>query len=319
MSAQIQYLPQRDAVTPESGAGPILDEIAKLIAVHATQDGMNLTAIPRVKLSRTAITSNCIHSIQDPAFGFLVQGRKRLRLAGEPFIYDRNSFIVASVDLPVSAQVIEASPECPALGFKLELDAREIANMLLEAPLPTAPEHACSRALFLGRTTEPIASAALRLLRLLDTPEDIPALAPLYERELLYRLLKSEQGWRVAQMSTVHSQAQRVGKAISWLKAHFSEPLHVESLAREVNMSVSSLHHHFKAVTAMSPLQFQKQLRLQESRRLLVAEGIDAATAGHRVGYESASQFSREYSRMFGAPPVRDLRRLREVRTPSPG
>jgi AraC-like DNA-binding protein len=255
--------------------------------------------------------------VHEPALGIIVQGSKRVMLADEIYIYDRSSVLIASVDLPVSAQVEEASPEKPYLGFKLDLDMREIASLLAQAQLAPQGEQGSSRGIFLAVASEPLLEPVLRLLRLLETPEDIPALAPLIERELLYRLLKSEQGWRVAQMSTVHSQAQRIGKAIGWLKKHYAEPLHIDSFAREASMSPSSLHHHFKAVTAMSPLQFQKQLRLQEARRLLLAEGVDAATAGHRVGYESASQFSREYSRLFGAPPARDLRRLRDLQ-PSP-
>jgi AraC-like DNA-binding protein len=312
MSAQLHYLAREREAVGEDSDERALDEIGALVARHATREGMVETAIARVKLVRTSFLSGCVHALQEPAFGLIVQGRKRLMLAGEAYDYDRSSFIVASVDLPVSAQVTQATSDAPCLGFKLDLDAREIASVLLQSQIPPSASEASSRALFLGRTTPALSGAILRLLRLLDTPEDIPALAPLYERELLYRLLRSEQGWRVAQMSTVHSQAQRVGKAIALLKRHFAQPLQVEAVARDVNMSVSSLHHHFKAVTAMSPLQFQKQLRLQEARRLLMTEGVDAATAGHRVGYESASQFSREYSRLFGAPPARDLRRLRE-------
>jgi AraC-like DNA-binding protein len=319
MSAHLHLVSRTSgAAQPEDGTARILDELARRILAFAPGEGLHETPIPRVMVARTSQASDCVYAVHEPAFGLLAQGRKRIMLAGEVYTYDRGNFVVASVDLPVSAQVIEATPENPCIGFKLELDAREIAGLMLQSSYAPASEQAPSRGLFLGQTTEPVAAAVLRLLRLLDTPEDIAALAPLYERELLYRLLRSEQGWRVAQMSTIHSQAQRIGKAISWLKHHYTEPLHIESFARDVNMSVSSLHHHFKAVTAMSPLQFQKQLRLQAARRMLLAEGVDAATAGHRVGYESASQFSREYSRQFGAPPARDLRRLRESQPAPP-
>jgi AraC-like DNA-binding protein len=319
MSAQIEYLRHQEHARPAAGAAVAraLDEMAALIEKFAPRDGVHGTPIPRVKVSRTSQAGGCVHALHEPALGIVVQGRKRVMLAEEVYVYDRANFLVASVDLPVSAQVVEASPERPYLGFKLDLDMREVASLLLQAELAAPGEQASSRGIFLGVAGEPMMEAVLRLLRLLDAPGDIPALAPLFEREVIYRLLKSEQGWRVAQMCTVHTQAQRIGKAIGWLKKHFAEPLHIEAFARDVNMSPSSLHHHFKAVTAMSPLQFQKQLRLQEARRLLLAEGVDAATAGHRVGYESASQFSREYSRLFGAPPARDLRRLRELQPAS--
>ena len=237
-------------------------------------------------------------------------------LADEIFIYDTSRYLVASVDLAVSGQVIEATPEAPYLGFRLDLDAREIASLILQAGLPAANAAPPERGIFLGEATTALYDAVLRLLRLLESPADIPALAPLAEREVLYRLLRESQGKRIAQMATAQGHSPRIAKAIGWLRAHFTEPLRIEAFARDVNMSPSSLHHHFKAVTAMSPLQFQKQLRLQEARRLLLAEGVDAATAAHRVGYESASQFSREYSRMFGEPPVRDLRRLRDAGQP---
>jgi AraC-like DNA-binding protein len=319
MSAQLEYLPHHDVARPsgDPAHARALDEMAALIERFAPLEGVNETPIPRVKLARSSQSGGCVHGVHEPALGIIVQGSKRVMLADEVYIYDRSSFLVASVDLPVSAQVEDASPAKPYLGFRLDLDVREIASLVAQAELPAPGEQAPSRGLFVGALREPMMQAVLRLLRLLETPEDIPALAPLIEREVLYRLLRSEQGWRVAQMSTVHSQSQRIGKAIGWLKKHFAEPLQIESFARDVNMSPSSLHHHFKAVTAMSPLQFQKQLRLQEARRLLLAEGVDAATAGHRVGYESASQFSREYSRLFGAPPARDLRRLRDLQ-PSP-
>jgi AraC-like DNA-binding protein len=177
----------------------------------------------------------------------------------------------------------------------------------------TLPKRASQRGIFTGELSTTLLDPVLRLTRLLDTPEDIPALAPLITREILYRLMRSPDGWRLAQMAVVDGHSQRIALAIGVLSRRFQEPLRVEDLADEVHMSVSSLHQHFKAVTAMSPLQFQKQLRLQESRRIMISEDVDAATAGHRVGYESQSQFNREYSRFFGLPPARDVKRLREL------
>jgi AraC-like DNA-binding protein len=318
MSAQLNS-PLRQPLALAAGATPLarqLDEMAALIERFAAGDGMHDTAIPRVKLSRLSQPGACVHGVQEPALGIIAQGSKRVLLTDEVYVYDRATFLVASVDLPVAAQVVGASTESPYLGVRLDLDLKEISSLMLQAELPASVEQPSSRGLFLSGTSPSMVDAVLRLLRLLETPEDIPALAPLLEREVLYRLLKSEQGWRVAQMATVNSQAQRIGKAIKWLKAHFTEPLRIDAFARDVNMSTSSLHHHFKAVTSMSPLQYQKQLRLQEARRLLLGEGVDAATAGHRVGYESPSQFSREYSRLFGAPPAQDQRRLRQLQQP---
>jgi len=240
----------------------------------------------------------------------MAQGSKRVILGDEAFIYDPSCYLVASVDLPVVGEVLEATAERPYLCVMLRLDLKVIASLLLQADLPP-PAAAPTRGLYLTKMSASMAEAVLRLLRLLDTPEDIAALAPLAECEILYRLLKSEEGWRLHQMLTAHSQARRIAKAIKWIKTHFAEPLRVEDVADQASMSPSSFHEHFKAVTAMSPLQYQKQLRLQEARRLLLSETLDAATVGHRVGYESPSQFSREYSRMFGTPPATDSKRLR--------
>ncbi len=291
-------------------------EIAALIERFTAEDGVHDTPIPRLKLTRFSSQSVPFHGVHEPAFCVLAQGKKRVMLADEIYIYDNSRYLIASVDLPVTGQVIEATPEAPYLGLRFDLDPREIASIMLQANLSASGAAGSTRGIFLGDPTTAILDAVLRLLRLLGSPADIPALAPLAEREVLYRLLKGELGARIAQMATLHTHSGRIAKAIGWLRGHFAEPLHIEAFARDVNMSPSSLHHHFKAVTAMSPLQFQKQLRLQEARRLLLAEGIDAATAAHRVGYESASQFSREYSRLFGEPPVRDLRRLRETGAP---
>lgn len=291
-------------------------QIAELIERFTGKDGLFDTPIPRLKLARFSSPTGPFHGVHEPALCLIARGKKRVMLADEIYIYDSSRYLVASVDLPVSGQVIEATAESPYLSFRLDLGAREIASLILQAGLPAPSAAASTRGIFVGETTPALYDAMLRLLRLLESPADIPALAQHAEREVLYRLLREEHGARIAQMATAQSHSRRIAQAIGWLRAHFTEPLRIEAFARDVNMSPSSLHHHFKAVTAMSPLQFQKQLRLQEARRLLLADGIDAATAAHRVGYESASQFSREYSRMFGEPPVRDLRRLRAAGQP---
>jgi AraC-like DNA-binding protein len=288
-----------------------IEDIAALIERFTDTDGVHQTAIDAVRLGKSTAPGLPHRGVHEPSFCLIAQGTKRVMLADEIYLYDRSRFLVASVDLPVTGQVIQASAEQPYLGFVLRLDPAEVAEVALQARITPPADAATMRGLFVAQPEPELLDAIARLIRLLEAPADIPALAPLVQRELLYRVLRSEHGWRIAQMVAAQGHSHRIRNAISWLRTHFAEPLHIETFARRVNMSPSTLHHHFKAVTAMSPLQYQKQLRLQEARRLLMGEGVDAATAGHRVGYESASQFSREYSRLFGAPPARDLKRLR--------
>jgi AraC-like DNA-binding protein len=290
-----------------------LSEIARVLERHSRSDGSHTTLLPRVSMLRqSAPTGQPIHSLHEPAMCLIVQGAKQVILNEEVYSYDASRYLVVSLDVPITAQVTRASSETPYLCFRLGLDAAEIAALILETGMTSVPDRSVARALMLAQTSTALLDAVLRLTRLLDTPEDIAALAPLAVREILYRLLKSEQGPQLRQIAATDGQTRRISRVISWLKQHFDQPLRIDDIAREVHMSPSSLHHHFKAITAMSPLQFQKQLRLQEARRLMLVQDVDAATAGHRVGYESPSQFGREYARLFGAPPARDLRRLRE-------
>jgi AraC-like DNA-binding protein len=295
-----------------------LAEMASLIARFAAVEGVNATPLPQLSLSRASRPSERVHGSFDPCVCVIAQGAKRVMLADEVYRYDRATFIVATVDLPISGQVIEATDAKPYLGVKISIDPREVAALLVEADMPSVADPAPRRGLFVSRVGPDMLEACVRLLRLLETPEDLPALAPLALREILYRLLKSEEGARLRQAASANGRARRIARAVEWLKGHFVEPLRVEDLAAQASMSASSFHEHFRAVTAMSPLQFQKQLRLQEARRLLMAEALDAASAGHRVGYESPSQFSREYSRLFGAPPAADMRRMRSVAPATP-
>jgi AraC-like DNA-binding protein len=288
-------------------------ELATQIERHTRVDGAHDTAIPRLTLIRASRPEHPAHGVTQPAFCVLAQGSKRVLLNGEAYIYDSGHYLVASQNLPVCGQVIDATPETPYLGLKIEFEAKDIAALALElSQAANAPPCRCERGLFTAPLSPTLLDPVLRLVGLLDTPADIPTLAPLAKREILYRVLSSPEGWRLAQMAMTDSHSQRITQAIKWLQAHFNEPVHIEDLAREAHMSVSSLHSHFKTVTAMSPLQFQKQLRLQEARRIMLSERVDAGIAGHRVGYESQSQFNREYSRFFGAPPARDIKRLRE-------
>ena len=289
-------------------------ELAAIIDRVTGSDGAHDTAIPRLTLARASQMQHPVHAMHEPAFCVLAQGSKRVLLAEEVYVYDSSQYLVVAQNLPVSGQVVDASPEAPYLGLRLGFDVKDIAALALDLRLGERfTTRASQRGIFTGELSPTLLDPVLRMLKLLDSPDDVPALAPLITREILYRLLRSPAGWRLAQMAVVDSHSQRISQAISLLSQRFQQALRVEELADEVHMSVSSLHQHFKAVTAMSPLQFQKQLRLQESRRIMISEHVDAATAGHRVGYESQSQFNREYSRFFGLPPARDVKRLREL------
>ena len=301
--------PPRPALDPAFETQRV--ELADLIYRHTGQDGTCATAVEALFVSRYSESSDFAPSLPQPALCILAQGRKEGRLADEDFAYDPLNYLVLSVTMPISGRVVEISPEQPVLALRLDIDPVEITTLISEAGPIGVPSRPAGRGLYVEPIDPLMLDAILRLTRLLDTPKDIAMLAPLIRREILYRLLRSPQGYRLHEIATENSQTHRVSRAIAWLNGHFEQPLRIDSLAREANLSVSTLHHRFKAMTAMSPLQYQKQLRLNEARRLMLSEGLDASAAGYRVGYESPSQFSREYSRQFGAPPVRDLARLR--------
>jgi AraC-like DNA-binding protein len=290
-----------------------LELVSLLDRFTAGCEGSVETAVPGLSLHRIMNPGGPKHGMQNPALSLIAQGSKRLMVGDEVYIYDPMHYLVSSVDLPVCGQVKVASESEPYLGMRLDLDVEEITSLIQDQNLPPTTQTDASRGLYVNRLGSSMLDAVLRLLRLCDSPEDVAILAPLVKREILYRLLMNGSGARLRQIALHDSQTHRIAKAIQMLRDNFTQPLRVEDIARDVHMSVSSLHHHFKAVTAMSPLQYQKQLRLQEARRLMLLEIADAATAAHRVGYESASQFSREYSRLFGAPPLRDTRRWREA------
>lgn len=294
-----------------------LDDLARLIDRFAMGEGVTQTALPRVRLVRVTAPVERSHGVQPAAVCIIARGTKQVTLGEETYSYDASRYLVATHDMPVTGRVLHATPDDPYLCVVMELDPHELASLVLQSRPAPGPADAPRRGIFLADADDVLIDAMIRLLRLLDDPTDLATLAPMAEREVLYRLLRGPHGARVAEVAIAHSHAQRIGRAIAWLRSHFREPLRIEEFARLAHMSPSTLHHHFKAVTAMSPLQYQKQLRLQEARRLLLAEGLDAASAGHRVGYESASQFSREYSRLFGEPPARDRRRMREMGSPA--
>lgn len=288
-------------------------ELGASIARHAPGEGAFETAIPRLIVGKVSRILHPIHMVYEPALCVIAQGSKRVLLGDEVYVYDPSQYLVFAQNLPVAGQVVNASPECPHLAVRLNLDIREIAALALELGLTgKASGGGVGRGIYTSDNTVTLLEPLLRLMALLDTPEDIPTLAPLVTREIVYRLLKSPDGWRLAQLAMVESHSQRVAQVIDLLRKRYAETLRMEDLAKQVHWSISALHHRFKAITAMSPLQYQKQLRLQEARRVMLSENIDAAAAGHRVGYESQFQFNREYSRFFGAPPARDIKRLRE-------
>jgi AraC-like DNA-binding protein len=250
----------------------------------------------------------------EPLICVVAQGAKRVLLGGnDSYVYDAQHFLITSVDLPTTVQVINASKQKPYLGLVLRLNQREMSQLMVDSNLPPPRPQQSSRGMATGEVTLPLITAFQRLIDLLDEPKDIPILAPIIEREIFYRLLVSDQGARLRQMASTGSQSNQIARAIDWLKSNFTRPLRIDDLAAQVNMSTSTFHHHFRAVTAMSPLQYQKWLRLNEARRLMLAENQDATTAAFQVGYESPSQFSREYSRLFGAPPLRDITNLRQT------
>ncbi|MGD8809469.1 MAG: AraC family transcriptional regulator [Gammaproteobacteria bacterium] len=248
-----------------------------------------------------------------PSICLIGQGRKRVVLGNEAYVYDATNFLVTSVDLPVVAQIIEASRDRPYLGLTLELDLHMIAQLIVGSEMPSARPPQDRLGIAVSNVSAPLLEAFVRLVELLEHPQDIPALAPLVKQEIFYRLLVGEQGPRLRQITSTESHSYQIARAIDWIKDNFDKPLRVEDLASKAGLSNSAFHNRFRSMTAMSPLQFQKRMRLTEARRLMLTEHIDASTAAFEVGYESPSQFSREYSRQFGAPPMRDIKNLSQV------
>ena len=288
-------------------------KLARLLAAYAPHDGSFELAVPGLHASRfSRANTECFHAIRLPSLCIVAQGAKTTIVGQEVYEYDASRMIVFSVALPVASQITQASHSEPYLAFKLDLDPHKIAELVLKVyphGLPPAQER---RAVYVTPVDARVVNAATRLMTCLARPGDAELLSPLVTDEILIRLLRGPIGVRVAQMGFAESSVHRVAKAISWLRANFSQPMKVEDLAEMVHMSVSSFHEHFKSVTSMSPLHYQKVLRLQEARRLMLSTITDAGTACQRVGYLSASQFSREYSRFFGSAPTKDIARLRQ-------
>jgi AraC-like DNA-binding protein len=283
-----------------------LTQLLGLVARHA--DGRRTeTAIPRVVISTGRAPTGSLPGIFQPMHCLVLQGEKQVMIGDRVLTYDSASYFVASLELPASGRIVRASPERPYIGASLALCQESLAELLPEVP---GKRENPTMGFAVSPVTTELLDPWLRMLRLLDTPQDIAVLAPLFEREILYRLLQGPQGGVLRHVASAGGRLSQVRQAIAWIRMHYDQPLRVETLADLAGMSTASFHRHFKAATAMSPLQYQKSLRLQQARRLLIAED-DVSSAGYAVGYESASQFSREYARLFGAPPARDAARLR--------
>jgi AraC-like DNA-binding protein len=288
-------------------------ELAAAIDRH-TEDrgnGLHATGIDKLEFGRESTVSTALCGVSQPMLAIIVQGKKAALLGEETYHYGAAQYLIISIDLPLTGFITEATPKRPYLGFKLDLDPRQLCDIITQTS-PAQRKDTSVRGFGVSHADAQLLDCALRLTKLLDTPQDIPMLAPMITREIYYRLLSGEQGESVRQIATSGSHMQRIAQSIELIKTDFACALRVEDLAARANMSPSSFHHHFKAIAAMSPLQYQKQLRLLEARRLMLAENSTAVDAAERVGYESPSHFSREYARMFGEPPVRDIERLRD-------
>ncbi|MGE4420719.1 MAG: AraC family transcriptional regulator [Pseudodesulfovibrio sp.] len=284
--------------------------LAKRIYRWTEKDSHLMSDIPGLMLVRYEAPTEPMSAMYEPCICLVAQGAKRVQLGDEEYVYDENHMLITSVGLPVMANVTKASKEAPLLSLVLKIDLRMVAQLMVDSNLPAPRNRQPGRGMAVCEVSGPLLDGFQRLIDLLDTPEDIPILSPLILKEILYRLLMGELGPRLRQIATAESHGQQVARAVDWLKENYAKQLKVEGLARKTGMSVSTFHHHFRAMTAMSPLQFQKWLRLHEARRLMLAENRDATTAALQVGYESPSQFSREYKRQFGAPPLRDIKNL---------
>ena len=294
-------------------------ELAHKIANRAIAEGVTPTDIPGLGLSRRSVPSACASAAYEPSLIVFVQGQKRINVGKTTFVCDGSNFILTSVDLPVVSQVISATEKEPMLGLVLKLEMPLVREILSQQEFHLREESADARGMAVGVTSVELLSACTRLLDLLDTPQDIPFLSSLIQREIVFRLLRSPQGKHLRAIATLGEQSHRTSKAVEWLRMNYAKPLRVEQLANMARMGVSTLHHQFRSLTAMSPLQYQKQLRLHVARERMLNDGLDAASAAFEVGYESASQFNREYGRFFGQPPMRDIRARRLAITATTG
>jgi AraC-like DNA-binding protein len=291
--------------------------LARRIALFVGPAENRATEIPGLTLHRRISPTSPCSMTYEPSVTVIAQGRKRVELARTTFLYDASRYLLTSVDLPVVSRVMGASEEVPFLALSLKLEMPLIRELLSREEIRAPEAQSEGPGMATGETTVEFLSACCRLVDLLDTPRDIPFLSGLIQREIIYRILRGAGGARLRSIATLGEQSNRTAKAIAWIRANYAKPLRVEGLADVAGMGVSTLHHHFRMLTAMSPLQYQKQLRLQAARGRMLMDGLDAASAAFEVGYESASQFNREYRRFFGQPPMRDIRTLQSPDAPA--
>jgi AraC-like DNA-binding protein len=303
-------MPERDS--SELAVIEMRKSLTRKVATHAQSEGIRPTAVDGLVVFRNTAAGACYWTTYEPRLTVFLQGRKLINLGATEYLCDGSSFLVSSIDVPVQSQIIQASKAVPLLGMYLRLEMTVVQDVLSRDDLPEPEGSPHQPALAVGETSAALLNAFARLLDLVDSPEDIPFLSPLIKREIVYRILRTPQGDRLRAIATRGDLSNKTARAIAWLKANYTKRLRMEELAGIARMGISTLHHQFRALTGMSPLQYQKQLRLQEARRRMLAGGIDATSAAYEVGYESVSQFSREYRRLFGQPPKRDVRSLRD-------
>jgi AraC-like DNA-binding protein len=288
------------------------DELTERIAQAIRHDG-RIEPLKGLHFNRSSSPSESCHGVSIPAFCVIAQGSKEVLLGNDRYQYDPMHYLLATVELPIVSQILEASQAQPYLSLRLDLDPTLVGSVMVEAGYPSPQSRTNVKAIDVSPLDANLLDAVVRLVRLLDSPAEAHILAPLIKREIIYRLLMGEQGSRLRHIAVLGGYTHHIARAVDRLRKDFNQPLRIESIARELGMSISGFHHHFKSVTAMSPLQFQKQLRLQEARRLMLGQNLDATSAAYHVGYDDASHFNREYKRLFGAPPMRDVERLREA------
>lgn len=306
-------LNKKVALQPVSRVQELRATLARKIDRRMGRTEKLITDVPGLSLhKRTGPTAPCAVAYV-PGLVVMAQGRKQVELGQNTFVYDESRYLLTSLDLPSISQVLEASPQRPALAFSMKLELSVVRELLMREDVPVPEVATDSPAMTTADVTEDLLDACCRLMDLLETPKDIPFLSGLIQREIVYRILQRPEGARLRAITTNGEQSHRLAQAIAWVKSNFEKPLKVEELAQMARMGVSTFHHHFREMTAMSPVQYQKQLRLQAARAQMLTESLDASSAALKVGYESISQFNREYSRLFGQPPMRDIRALRSA------
>src|SRR5438067_1767782 len=314
MNVMIHQQAEREAELMQANREELVERIGRAVR----EDGV-VQPLLGLHLARCSLPLKPVHSVVEPSVCVIAQGSKEVLLGDSRYRYDPSQYLLATVELPRVSPVLEASRERPYLSLRLDLAPTVVSSVMVEAGHVSPPGHADVRAIDVSPLDGNLLDAFVRLVRLMDSPAEAQVLLPLITREIIYRLLRGEQGGRLRHLALQGGYTPDIARAVKRLRQDFDQPLRIENIAQELGMSVSGFHHHFKAITAMSPLQFQKRLRLQEARRLMLGEDLDAASAAYRVGYHDASHFNREYKGLFGVPPMRDVQRLREAALESAG